>query len=406
MNQKAPDTTGAAPDSTQPGPNRGSGVHVDVENLYLNAQFVIRELLTNWPEEKAPYPWALNLYVTADQTELWKTWAESRFPDIRINVLGTQRFSMAPTKNSADITLVLNAAMDILTGKADHIVLVSNDSDYIALHTAIRDWHQETHPGSEVTPFLWVMTDEEKRISRTIQQFFPSEQLHTVPIPSGLRNNDNDNYPHPLPFSDTQPGPERRNQRPHPQATPSPEAEKGKEDGEFQQKQEPGTGHPARNGAGSNAAGNNGASSNGHQDRVTNEEHTKLRDYQKITRNRNDVHRMVTGENWEQIAETIMEKIPIGGFSARDTRQIIRKHWPDHQLGYANPSQLGNEFSERIWPILERYGVTKKKGHKSGQYEMTNKAKKKGHELKRDRELNEADYLIPITVSPDMKIPG
>ena len=251
MNQKAPDTTGAAPDSTQPGPNRGSGVHVDVENLYLNAQFVIRELLTNWPEEKAPYPWALNLYVTADQTELWKTWAESRFPDIRINVLGTQRFSMAPTKNSADITLVLNAAMDILTGKADHIVLVSNDSDYIALHTAIRDWHQETHPESEVTPFLWVMTDEEKRISRTIQQFFPSEQLHTIPIPSGLRNNDNDNYPHPLPFSDTQPGPERRNQRPHPQATPSPEAEKGKEDGELQQKQEPGTGHPARNGTGS-----------------------------------------------------------------------------------------------------------------------------------------------------------
>ena len=359
-----------------------SGVHVDVENLYLNAQFVIHELINKWPEEKAPPPSHMNLYVTADQSELWKTWAESKFPTLNINILGTQRFSMAPTKNSADITLVLTAAIGLVTGKVDHIVLVSNDSDYIALHAAIRD-HQETTSKDGATPFLWVMTDEKKRISRTVQQFFPPDQIHTISIPNEIRNtnnDNNDNYPYPLPFNQAP-------ARPQQSSTQAPSVPQNDEQSERDEHRTEKTESPTKNGTGPDS---------GVHSKAANEEHDRLREYQRLARNQNGIHRMVTTDNWDEMAETIMEHLPIGGFSARDCRSIIRRYWPDHQLGYDNPSQLGNEFRERIWPILERYGVTRKKGHKSGQYEMTNRAKSKSHELKRTRDLLEADYVIPI----------
>ena len=366
-----------------------SGIHVDVENLYLNAQFVIHDLISKWPQEKAPPPSHLNLYVTADQSELWRTWAESRFPTLRINILGTQRFSIAPTKNSADITLVLNAAMDLVTGKVNHIVLVSNDSDYIALHAAIRD-HQNAPSKDGTTPFLWVMTDEEKRISRTVQQFFPSEQIHTILVPTEMRNSNNDNYPYPLPFNQAQ---TRVQQSPtEGLSIPEPQKHAGGDESRREQSENPtpnSTPTPTENHTGPD---------NGFGSKATNQNHARLREYQRLNRNQNGVHRMITGDNWDGIAETIMEHISTGGFTARDCRPLIRKYWPDHQMGYANPSQLGNEFRERIWPILERHGVIRKKGHKSGQYEMTNRAKNKVHELSRARDLIEAEYIIPVDI--------
>ena len=294
---------------------------------------------------------------------------------------------MAPTKNSADITLVLTAAIGLVTGKVDHIVLVSNDSDYIALHAAIRD-HQETTSKDGATPFLWVMTDEKKRISRTVQQFFPPDQIHTISIPNEIRNtnnDNNDNYPYPLPFNQAPARPQQSST----QAPSAPPNDEQSEIGERDEHRTEKTESPTKNGTGPDS---------GVQSKVANEEHDRLREYQRLARNQNGIHRMVTTDNWDEMAETIMEHLPIGGFSARDCRSIIRRYWPDHQLGYDNPSQLGNEFRERIWPILERYGVTRKKGHKSGQYEMTNRAKSKSHELKLTRDLLKPDYLIPINV--------
>lgn len=79
---------------------------------------------------------------------------------------------------------------------------------------------------------------------------------------------------------------------------------------------------------------------------------------------------------WKEIAETILEEIPIGLFKSTDCRPVINKRWPDHPLSKYSGAQFGIEFKNNVWPILENFGVKiKNPGAKPVQYEMTSGAK-------------------------------
>ena len=155
-----------------------SGLYVDLENLHADAQVLVKRLIENWPD-KAPSLSRLALYVQADQVELWRLWAATRFPDLDLAVSGTQHFSMSATKNSADIAIATHAMADLLLKRITHVVVFSDDSDFISLYAAIRD-ESEIPLREGKVPFLWVITDREGSVSGTVRQFFPQEQLHQV----------------------------------------------------------------------------------------------------------------------------------------------------------------------------------------------------------------------------------
>ena len=160
----------------------GSGLYVDMENLRGDGQAVIESLVRNWPA-KAPALSRLSLYVRADQVELWRLWAMSRFENMEVVVKGTQHFSMSPTKNSADISIAINAMADLLLKRVSHIAVLSDDSDFISLYAAIRDEPHIVSSNGDA-PFLWVVTDREGSLSATVKRFFPSEEMHVVTIGS------------------------------------------------------------------------------------------------------------------------------------------------------------------------------------------------------------------------------
>ena len=100
-----------------------------------------------------------------------------------VSVKGTQHFSLSSSKNSADIAIATNAMADLILKRVTHVVVFSDDSDFISLYVAIRDEPDVLVDHDEV-PFLWVVTDREGSLSTTIRQFFPLDQLHVVPAGS------------------------------------------------------------------------------------------------------------------------------------------------------------------------------------------------------------------------------
>ena len=164
----------------KPPAREGAGLYVDVENLHSDGQALVKRLIENWPDKVPPLS-RLSLYVKGDQVELWRLWADSRFPDLHLAVSGTQHFSMSATKNSADIAIATHAMADLALGRVSHVVVFSDDSDFISLYAAIRDEPEISLPEGKV-PFLWVITDRESSVSGTVRQFFPPEQLHLVSV--------------------------------------------------------------------------------------------------------------------------------------------------------------------------------------------------------------------------------
>ena len=157
-----------------------SGIYVDMENLQADGQSLLQALMENWPEE-LPVASRLTLYVRADQTELWRLWATSQFAHVDVVVHGTQHFSMSATKNSADIAIATNAMADLLRERVSHVVVFSDDSDFISLYIAIRDEFGISADGDKV-PFRWVVTNREGSLSATVRQFLPEKLLHVVGV--------------------------------------------------------------------------------------------------------------------------------------------------------------------------------------------------------------------------------
>ena len=130
-----------------------SGLYVDVENLQAQdfAQRFLTGLAQNWPSDIPPLG-VVRLYVRADTQTLWEMWMESQFADVGVAVKGVQHFSKDFSKNSADIALALDAVCDLMTGSVQHVVVVSDDSDFAALFGKVRELCKRYR--SDETPFL------------------------------------------------------------------------------------------------------------------------------------------------------------------------------------------------------------------------------------------------------------
>jgi hypothetical protein len=258
---------------------RSSGLYVDIENLGDVGQEVIEKLVSDWPAA-VPLPIKTNLYVPAGQAELWQVWAENLIADAAVTAKGVQRFSSNASKNAADIALSTDAIADYVTGTVSYVVVVSDDSDFISLYTAVRD-HMPSSKKSKPVPFLWVVTDRGRTLSISAKKFFPESLMHVVEL----------------------------------------------------------TTHPA--------------------DNMTN---GPL------------FHNAEVGREQIHLAETIIREMPVGKFSSTDCKRAIKASWPDHPMLKLDGPQFGIQFTNQIWPPLERRGV-KLVGTKPRRYEMTKAVK-------------------------------
>ena len=83
-----------------------------------------------------------------------------------------------------------------------------------------------------------------------------------------------------------------------------------------------------------------------------------------------------TGYDTTDLAQAIVEYIPVGPFKSTKCADIILEHWPDHPLARVDGPTFGIEFKNTIWPILKAWGVrVHNQGSKSLKYEMTEAAK-------------------------------
>ena len=109
---------------------------------------VLEQALAAWPAD-LPKVTLVSLYVDADQEHYWQTVVENLFryqaggafqivpPEVEIYPV--QRYSGLAKENSADIALVLDALDALLTGLADFVAVVSNDSDFVALYYKLQE---------------------------------------------------------------------------------------------------------------------------------------------------------------------------------------------------------------------------------------------------------------------------
>jgi hypothetical protein len=151
--------------------------YVDIENLQDIAKQALSTAIGHWPEE-FPKPMTIKLYVKADQSELWKIWASHNIHDVEVNVKGVQHYTLNGSKNSADISLALDALADLLKSRTKHIAIMSDDSDYVSLFMALK---QEIGLiENPKTLFKWFMSNRSGTRSQMLNEFFPSEYIHIV----------------------------------------------------------------------------------------------------------------------------------------------------------------------------------------------------------------------------------
>ena len=160
----------------------GTGIYVDVENVEAIAKELIESLMRNWPDDKAPPPCRLALYVRADSAELWNAWASHEFPGVSVVVRGVQHYVKTGSKNSCDIAIAVDAMADLMLGRISHVAVLSDDIDFMSLYAAIRrECGEESSPSG--IPFLWFVTDRSSTKSATVLDFFPDSLMHVVRSP-------------------------------------------------------------------------------------------------------------------------------------------------------------------------------------------------------------------------------
>jgi len=153
------------------------GLYVDVENLQDIAKQAIQSAFEFWPDE-FPQPTMLQLYVRADQTELWQIWTTNKYPLLDVQVKGVQHYILKGSKNSADLSLALDALSDILLCRVTHIAILSDDSDFASLYAKVK--YELQGKEKQNIPFLWFVTDRPETRSPTLSEFFPDEYLYVI----------------------------------------------------------------------------------------------------------------------------------------------------------------------------------------------------------------------------------
>ena len=277
----------------------GTALYVDTENLQGSAQTLIENIIEDWPEGTPP-PTRLNLYVQADRVSLWDIWANGRFPHLTTTARGIQHFSNRQSKNSADIAIAIDAIADYVTGVAEFVAVMSDDSDFIPLYAKLKELE------SRRVPFLWLVTDRTKTRSTTIRDYFPNAHIHVVQTRRASRPSD---------AGETQSNGSRRTR---PVGMGAPQASD--------------TGETPSNGTRrTRSAGVSGppASDDG----------------------KSRADRLV------DVADLIIQQMPAGSFRSTECQRVIKSQWPGDPMARMSSVRFGTEFANKIWPILGERGV-------------------------------------------------
>jgi hypothetical protein len=298
---------------------QSTGIYADIQNLQEMAKDVLLLLIHRWPNGM-PKPTKLNLYVRADHAHLWQVWASDAFRELTVTVKGVQHYSLAATKNAADMAIAVDAISDFNHNRVSHVAVVSDDSDFISLYAKLAEevrTLQALQQGDPI-PFLWVLTDRVDTKSSLLQEFFPERYVHIVDRYAVWDDEDDDYYDEAEEdfVEDT-----------------VAEVDSGDDD------------QPDED------------------DRPTNGD-----------RPRPSAHRDLPVI--ERIALQLIRDMPVGKFKSTDCQQIIRSNFPGHQLAGADGPAFGIIFRRDLLPYMEKRGVQELGSQRPRQYEMTLEAKK------------------------------
>ena len=282
-----------------------AALYVDTENLLAAAQGTVKAVVEKWPEDAPPLS-SLNLYVRADRVALWEMWATSRFPSLTVMVKGIQHFSHNHSKNSADMAIAMDAVADFVTGEAEFIAVMSDDSDFMPVFAKLKDM------ASGRAPFLWLVTDRVKTRSNTIEEYFPGDHIHTVKVSA--------------------PANEMILLRPAEDTRPAADA------------------------------------------RVAD---TRVADTRTA-----DAMRIADNRVLEEMVDLIIRQTPIGSFKSTDCLPIIKSRFPHHPISRMQGGSFGTEFTNKLWPLLEKRGVLVR-SKRPRKYEITTEVKNAMHPVRR-----------------------
>ena len=377
------------PNHIQPTSSPGAALYVDTENLRdaEHARQVVAAVVADWPGDR-PILGSLSLYVRADKAELWRLWAEGAFPGLRVRVRGVQHFSANKSKNSADMAIATDAVSDLVTGRANDVAVVSNDSDFAALFVKVRELAQEAN--SEAVPFLWITAPDGGALSPEIAEFIPAafrwdlSAPPVAPVPVVAPP-----APQPLPAA-TQ------------RALPAPNAGSRNENeaiaeelirrlpvGKFKaadaQKvvKERWSKHPSASGDTAKFGQFLGSEiwpvlqKRG----VTMPGKSSPRTYEITQEAKGSIAKPAADQPREQrnspteftpaqMAATVAASIADDIFKASDAQDALKAHNPQHPAASYTAAQFGTWFARQLWPVMEQHGVTIAK-EKPRRYEMT-----------------------------------
>ena len=306
------------PEATKPSADidtQSTGIYADIQNLQDIARDVLEMLIRRWPESMPP-PSKLNLYVRADHAHLWLVWATHAFPSIKVTAKGVQHYSLAATKNAADMAIAVDAISDFNHERVSHVAVVSDDSDFISLYAKLAEESDGKEPAGadRLTPFMWVLTDRMDTKSALLQEFFPRQYLHVVDRFAPFDDEPDDDEP------DDEPGEME-------DSTEIKTAERDDRD-------------TTANGRGQG---------------------TRTPREPNLT---------------ERIALQLIREMPVGKFKSTECQHIIRTSFPSHPLSAADGPAFGTMFRRDVLPFMEKRGVKEIGNQKPRQYEMTHEAKR------------------------------
>ena len=320
-------------DNSDNGKTTGTGIYADIQNLQEIARDVLLVLVRRWPRH-VPRPTRLNLYVRADHVHLWRVWAKDAFPRVEVTVKGVQHYSLAATKNAADMAIAVDAISDFNHERVSHVAVVSDDSDFISLYAKLADEVADPEIEREIepepddgVPFLWVFTDRRDTKSTLLQDFFPERYVYTVDRYAMW----DDDYDDDDEDEDSGEG----------------KAAKADED------------------SGESADSDGGESSSAPAPTIAPGPPPKPR-----------AAAQSEMTEIERIAIQIIRDMPVGKFKSTDCQGVIRDGFPAHQLASADGPAFGVTFRRDLFPILENRGVREIGNQKPRQYEMTHEAKR------------------------------
>ena len=161
----------------------GTGLYVDGENMPGGdpARRLITRILDDWPADRPPVR-TLSVYVPADKTTLWEAWCTDRLPEALVRVRGVQRFRRETSKNSADLALAADAAVDFASGAVQLVAVLSSDSDFVSLYAKIAELAAARPAPPVHAPFLWITPSGGSPVSNEALDYFPDRLRWPVPL--------------------------------------------------------------------------------------------------------------------------------------------------------------------------------------------------------------------------------